>query len=483
MSVVWEIIEAIGRKETKWYQSIHDDVIVAKWRKEISKQFPSAGSEFDIVVNLLRATSQGSLHLSDCPWEEGPFVCQKPECVEDVIEFLESVWDEIGENTDYPNAESFVKKNENWHAEVVDLLWDDYYGNGELEICGHTRCDCICPDKSLKDYVEYGDKIIPAELSARMLRDVRKLMKNTPVDWHPDSHQRVRDIVHPSMYPFVEGVSVGNDGNLVKLPGNGEKRSKKIIQWLPSEMRKTEESRFEFSSYINNLPDEFTGMEKVIAECFNRFVPKFNQMKTVACDLMEMEKLQVIVKIGSTHLRPKRSGFGGGSWHIEGMPYERIVATGLHYLAVRNITESYLEFRKPTIIPDETELDYPQSDGEYTAHHYGLKGHHEGEMNRYIGMIKCDEGYSVVFPNSLQHRVKPFRLADPEKQGMRIILAFFLIDPRNPIVSTADIPRQQSLMSEKDAKKYRKELMFERKYFVDEMSKKIFERDFSLCEH
>ena len=34
-----------------------------------------------------------------------------------------------------------------------------------------------------------------------------------------------------------------------------------------------------------------------------------------------------------------------------------------------------------------------------------------------------------------------------------------------------------------DAKQYRKELMDERKYFVDNNTQLVFERKFSLCEH
>ncbi len=34
------------------------------------------------------------------------------------------------------------------------------------------------------------------------------------------------------------------------------------------------------------------------------------------------------------HLNQTKSKYDGGSWHIEGMPYENIVASGLHYLEV-----------------------------------------------------------------------------------------------------------------------------------------------------
>ncbi len=66
------------------------------------------------------------------------------------------------------------------------------------------------------------------------------------------------------------------------------------------------------------------------------------------------------------------------------MLYENIAATCIHYLEVENLTDSYLEFRKPVLISEEA--NYPQSDGRYTTHHYGIEKdtHHGGKMNRYL---------------------------------------------------------------------------------------------------
>jgi hypothetical protein len=166
------------------------------------------------------------------------------------------------------------------------------------------------------------------------------------------------------------------------------------------------------------------------------------------------------------------------------MPYENIIATAIHYVEVVNIEESYLEFRKPVVINEEN-VDYPQSDIKYTTHHYGIQpdSHHDGVMNRYLGLIKCVEGASVIFPNTLQHRVKEFQVADHMSAGKRIIICFFVIDPKNLIVSTAEVPPQQCIFTVEEAELYRLDLMKQRKYFVDEMNEVVFERPYSLCEH
>jgi len=41
--------------------------------------------------------------------------------------------------------------------------------------------------------------------------------------------------------------------------------------------------------------------------------------------------VQAIVKLANIHLNPEQPEYGGGSWHIEGMTNERIVASGIYY--------------------------------------------------------------------------------------------------------------------------------------------------------
>ncbi|MFI8320187.1 DUF4246 domain-containing protein [Streptomyces sp. NPDC085529] len=191
--------------------------------------------------------------------------------------------------------------------------------------------------------------------------------------------------------------------------------------------------------------------------------------------------LQVIVKLATIHLTPDKPEYAGGSWHVEGMLNERIVSTGLYYWDSENITESRLGFRAGI---DEPE--YEQSDHTGMREVYGLEN--EGALNQVLGSAATPAGRCLAFPNVLQHRVDSFRLADPGRPGHRKILAFFLVDPERPIVSTSDVPPQQpwadtSTMTLDQARKYREELMQERKFFVDEHNEQLYEREFSLCEH
>ncbi|MFF9277059.1 DUF4246 domain-containing protein [Streptomyces griseosporeus] len=192
-------------------------------------------------------------------------------------------------------------------------------------------------------------------------------------------------------------------------------------------------------------------------------------------------RLQVIVKLASIHLTPEKPEYPGGSWHVEGMLNERIVSTGIYYFDSENITESRLNFRAALDDPH-----YEQNDDNGMREVYGLEN--EDALNQVLGSASTPQGRCLAFPNILQHRVGSFRLADPTRPGHRKILAFFLVDPSEKIVSTSDVPPQQpwsdtSTMTLDEAKAYREELMRERKFFVAEHNEQLYEREFSLCEH
>lgn len=192
-------------------------------------------------------------------------------------------------------------------------------------------------------------------------------------------------------------------------------------------------------------------------------------------------RLQVIVKLATIHLTPDEPEYPGGSWHVEGMLNERIVSTGIYYWDSENITESRLGFRAALDDPH-----YEQNDDKGLREVYGLED--EDALNQALGSASTPAGRCLAFPNILQHRVGSFRLADPTRPGYRKILAFFLVDPSEKIVSTSDVPPQQpwsdtSTMTLEQAKNYREELMQERKFFVAEHNEQLYEREFSLCEH
>lgn len=145
-------------------------------------------------------------------------------------------------------------------------------------------------------------------------------------------------------------------------------------------------------------------------------------------------------------------------------------------------------------------------------------GEYDGEdsFTQDLGGVSCREGRVLTFPNTLQHCVSPFSLADPSKPGHRKILAFFLIDPTRRIISTANVPPQRedwcsewkdsiqktlgqrlpvelqhmvlsnadyTPMTMDEAKEYRIKLMEERGAKSTEANRMFEKGGFGLCEH
>eukprot|EP00892_Ulva_mutabilis_P004383 jgi/Ulvmu1/2316/UM013_0164.1 len=67
----------------------------------------------------------------------------------------------------------------------------------------------------------------------------------------------------------------------------------------------------------------------------------------------------------------------------------------------------------------------------------------EDRLNEPLGSALCVPGRMLCWPNALQHRVAPFKLADATRPGVRIFTAVFLVDPHVRVVSTRDVPPQQ----------------------------------------
>lgn len=218
--------------------------------------------------------------------------------------------------------------------------------------------------------------------------------------------------------------------------------------------------------------------------------------------------LQVIFKMAEVRLTPEKPRYAGGAWHIEGMRDEAIVATAIYYAACENVTESRLMFREQVEEPD-----YEQYDDDGVRLMYGLAN--DEPLNQSLGYCTTAERRMLAWPNTLQHRVTPFELADHTRPGRRAIVVAFLVDPYVPILSTAVVPPQQrewlamalrtmplfhrlprdvfdvivrhlsdgDSMTRAQAVERRARLMDERKYFVDGANVQWFERPFSLCEH
>ncbi|MFB8027431.1 MULTISPECIES: DUF4246 domain-containing protein [unclassified Streptomyces] len=410
---------------------------------------------------------------------------------------------------------------------------------------------------SAVDGVWQSDTLIDEKLGSR-LREAARVLEEVPEaeqDWHPGSDGQVLDLVHPSLFCLVRGVSDAPEDAWRKPAGHfSAYEFSETYQWLPTDVDVSSDGEVDFRSYVNNVhPETHHHLVSVLPELFARMRPLFENVLTdllhprpprieadpygwydsepehpdrssygddgsyqeavraweeaedewyenrspvvpdapaftppeIPGDSARVDlrgrRLQVIVKLATLHLTPDKSEYRGGSWHVEGMMNERIVSTGIYYWDSENITESRLGFRAALDDPR-----YEQSDDTGMREVYGLED--EDALNQTLGSASTPAGRCLAFPNILQHRVGSFRLTDPTRPGYRKILAFFLVDPSERIVSTSDVAPQQpwsgtTTMTLEQAKDHREQLMRERKFFVAEHNEQLYERAFSLCEH
>ncbi|EGF78706.1 hypothetical protein BATDEDRAFT_12906 [Batrachochytrium dendrobatidis JAM81] len=264
------------------------------------------------------------------------------------------------------------------------------------------------------------------------------------------------------------------------------------FQWLPSEFRVEQDGSVTINSYINNLnPIWHRDMYKCIAKIFKCFVPMFESLirtmdpRFKYIDICNGTKgykppnkssrggmepdtqvirpvyvptlpehfkpdyglgmpvslrgrnLQVIVKLTNIQLTPSKPKYNEGNWHIEGPINESIVATGLYYYDVENITTPKLDFR---VAVDS--FRRKKASEMYWKDVYDIIDE-ESPRNQYIGSLEVSNGRCVVYPNRYQHKEQSFELADPTQPGHCKILTFFVVNPVCRIVSTAHVAPQQ----------------------------------------
>lgn len=190
---IWGICETIAGKNN-WYQKVFDDVIVNKWKLEIKSD-----DNFDLALRLLQASAKGSCILKDCNWGEG--LCD--DCIKDLKEDMLDNPEDF--DYDIPGL-AILFTEPNW--------WYDIAYELDRE-CEHVKCKCISPHSLLEDYIKYyPDGLLTQELNDECKRLISEISKNEEIDWHPGSNQQVRDIIHPSMYCYVKGISKHKDNTI-----------------------------------------------------------------------------------------------------------------------------------------------------------------------------------------------------------------------------------------------------------------------------
>ncbi|KAJ8908651.1 hypothetical protein NDN08_005356 [Rhodosorus marinus] len=164
------------------------------------------------------------------------------------------------------------------------------------------------------DGVYESDERIVAEVRDRLLSAVKIFEDSPDKDWHPGSDQQVLDLVHPSLFCLVKGVSpvvseAEMDMDWSQLLGHGEPVTDEFFrdesrdrsdeafdfnrfkacrytvsskfQWLPSEVVIDDCGNAKFDSYVNNVhPVDHAHVVQVLEKILSRFIPMFEKVLT-----------------------------------------------------------------------------------------------------------------------------------------------------------------------------------------------------------
>ncbi|KAJ2879820.1 hypothetical protein IWW38_006051 [Coemansia aciculifera] len=148
--------------------------------------------------------------------------------------------------------------------------------------------------------------------------------------------------------------------------------------------------------------------------------------------------------MSSIELTDKRPIYGGKDWSLAGLDNERIIATGIFFYDVANITQRSLKFREALCSWD---FAAEQFDIDSVINVYGIARDDAYAdwypVSQELGDVEIKAGRCLVLPNILQHKMPELRLVDRTKPGHCKMLVFYFVDPSTRIPSTEIVPPQQ----------------------------------------
>ncbi|GJJ74741.1 hypothetical protein EMPS_07099 [Entomortierella parvispora] len=465
------------REKPLWWQKFKDPVIAAKWEQEIldrdesrvKKTRNSTANEDNVQAQGMGLDSHeednsdggdnvelSSQHEDDdegADEEEGEdrvvahHTKLKKEHLRFVFQELEWYADQRQQQVDQVDVPEHLK---DWHPgsnkQVLDLVHPSLFP----AVVGETRITTEPAIPALecigKGTVLRSEDLPPVAESRRYEKFFSKKYQWLPTDFSVSSEGKVKimsyinnlhPVEHADMYPVLEEIFEKF------LPMFEEVLAE--MQGLMNKPQRlnVDDGWYETPKDLINVPfrqqdRDYQTREK---EWYRTRVPKpadipdtfVAQPALEPYNLKTDNPLQVIVKLANIELTPENPIYSGGSWHVEGMMNENIVASGIYYYHSENVTDTRLNFRITVVEPD-----YEQGDARGCRIMYGLED--EEALSQPLDGIVTKQDRCIVFPNIYQHQVQPFELVDKTRPGTRQILVFFLVNPECKVLSTTNVP-------------------------------------------
>jgi predicted DNA-binding WGR domain protein len=373
--------------------------------------------------------------------------------------------------------------NEEKYEKFLNKCMEEFHNKNKKSI---EKQILFIQNKNIKPFNQSGVIIsnIPKNIKNSVLKSINNFSDKSIIDYHPNSNNKVRDIVHPSLYPLITNIKKTKE----KTDYWGRTYENSKYQWLPSEFSIDKDGKCKIDSYINNLPITETEIYNNIEKLFEFILPQFENIwsyikaiKLYSGDILgatkdiaykqlflKNRKLQIITKIVKIELNNKDSL--EGAWHVEGMSHENIVATASCTLEQDKNFDAKLMFKRKYTINEAFKIllgtcQNPPNELDKLLN--------EGTVP--LGKSNIKDGSLIIFPNSHIHKID-MESKNKSKQT-RTIIVFWLINPDIKIKSTKDIKQQNYNI--KEAYKTRLKLMEERTLYKNSFNI----RDLNLCEH
>ncbi|KAJ7302343.1 hypothetical protein DFH08DRAFT_794525 [Mycena albidolilacea] len=511
------------RSKPEWQRKAADLEIRGKWRQEALEQ--QAGSRVPLterMIDYVLAELDGYAKIADnergieracfqAIWHSDRLIAP------DVLERLKTA---VKTLEDVPDGQK------DWHPgsnnQVLDLvhpsLYYVVYGRTHAYLPGEPRIAAnflpVHAPEPVSEFMSKDFSWLPSDFAVDADGSV-KLASSYINNIHPVLHQPLYHVIEEVLTGFIpmfERVLGDSNKENDRLPFSDGDRLEEIsciwggggLPCYPEVGPGSDEDELEYNEkFWASIPKILPEAKEYTGQLEARFMPVSLRGRTVQC----------IIKLANIHLTPEQPEYKCGSWHVEGMVNERIVASGIYYYDEENITESQLSFRVAVSEPEYHAID----DRTCTRTLYNMD--RDDELIQRVGAVVTKAGRALAWPNLFQHCVSPFALADPSKPGHRKILAFFLVDPtKDRILSATDVPPQQvdwaaaafqeaceddtsapgslpqelrelvkdhfpeTVMTRKEAEAYRLDLMAERTASV-ETHERAYVQTFNMCEH
>ncbi|MGC4979432.1 DUF4246 domain-containing protein [Streptomyces sp. DT193] len=206
---------------------------------------------------------------------------------------------------------------------------------------------------SAVDGVWQSDTLVDDKLRSR-LREAVQVLEQVPEaeqDWHPGSDGQVLDLVHPSLFCLVRGVSGGPE-RAWQNPTNRYSKYEfsEKFQWLPTDVDVSDEGDVTFRSYINNVhPETHRELASVLPDLFARMRPL---LENVLTDLRHPRPLRIKADPYGWY-ESREPEYPDKSSYSDGEAYEEA------FRAWEEAHDLWWETRRPTI-PDAPAFTRPE---------------------------------------------------------------------------------------------------------------------------